>query len=64
MRELAKDGLMEDGQEELLHRTLTPAFSVFVFSTSPLVGRIRSCCDLLAQYLPSDFRNTLLASYE
>ena len=34
VRELAKDGLMEDGQEELLHRTLTPAFSVFVFSTS------------------------------
>ena len=67
VRELAKDGLMEDGREELLHRTLTPAFSfffVFIFSTSRSVGRIRSCCDLLAQYLPSDFRNTLFASYE
>ena len=31
VRELAKDGLMEDGREELLHRTLTPAFS---FSSS------------------------------
>ena len=26
VRELAKDGLMEDGREDLLHRTLTPAF--------------------------------------
>ena len=60
MRELAKEGLMEDGREDLLHRTLTRAFFAFIFS----VGRIRSYCDLLAQYLPSDIRNTLLASYE
>ena len=64
VRELAKDGLMEDGREDILHRSLTPALSIFIFSTFPSVGRIRSCCDLLAQYLPSDIRNTLLASYE
>ena len=28
VRELAKDGLMEDGREDLLHRTLTPAFLI------------------------------------
>ncbi|KAF8813795.1 hypothetical protein BYT27DRAFT_7180561 [Phlegmacium glaucopus] len=47
VRELAKDGLMEDGQEDLLR-----------------LGRIRSCCDLLAQYLPPDIRSKLLASYD
>lgn len=31
VRELAKDGLMEDGREDLLHRTFTPAF---LFSSS------------------------------
>ena len=64
MRELAKDGLMEDGREDLLHRMLTQVFFVLFFSTFSSVGRIRSCCDLLAQYLPLDIRNTLLASYE
>lgn len=63
VRELAKDGLMEDGREDLLRRTLTPTV-IFMFLIFSLVGRVRSCCDLLAQYLPPDIRNKLLASYE
>jgi ribonuclease H2 subunit B len=46
-RNLAKEGLMEDGKEELLK-----------------LARMRACCDLVAQYLPSDTRDILLNSYD
>ncbi|KAF8973124.1 ribonuclease H2, subunit B [Flammula alnicola] len=47
IRSLAKDGLMEDGQEALW-----------------TLGRIRACCDLVAQYLPLDLRNALMSTYD
>ncbi|KAH7913669.1 ribonuclease H2, subunit B [Hygrophoropsis aurantiaca] len=47
IRGLAKDGLMEDGKEDLL-----------------ALGRIRSACDLVAQYIPQDIYHSLLASYD
>ncbi|KAH7929852.1 hypothetical protein BV22DRAFT_1080099 [Leucogyrophana mollusca] len=47
IRGLAKDGLMEDGKEDLL-----------------ALGRIRSACDLVSQYVPPDVHQSLLASYE
>ena len=28
------------------------------------VGRIRACCDLVAQYLPTEIRDALVSSYE
>ncbi|KAE9411259.1 hypothetical protein BT96DRAFT_952373 [Gymnopus androsaceus JB14] len=46
VRSLAKDGLMEDGNEKLLED-----------------GRVKVACDLVAQYLPSDLRTMLIASY-
>ncbi|KIM45252.1 hypothetical protein M413DRAFT_441934 [Hebeloma cylindrosporum] len=46
-RGLAKEGLMEDGKEELLN-----------------LARTHACCDLVAQYLPSDIRDVLLNSYD
>ncbi|PFH53808.1 hypothetical protein AMATHDRAFT_54330 [Amanita thiersii Skay4041] len=46
-RSLAKNGLMDDGNEKLLE-----------------VGRIRAACDLLSQYLPTNLRDTLLATYD
>ena len=65
IRGLAKQGLMEDGKEDLLqcencHSCLcsqTPKDSM-------TVGRIRASCDLLSQYLPPDIREALIASYE
>ncbi|KAJ3989880.1 ribonuclease H2, subunit B [Lentinula detonsa] len=47
MRSLAKDGLMEDGNEDLLQ-----------------AGRLKIACDLIAQYIPSDLRTLLSASYD
>ncbi|KIL65967.1 hypothetical protein M378DRAFT_161613 [Amanita muscaria Koide BX008] len=47
IRSLAKDGLMEDGNEQLLE-----------------VGRIRAACEVLGQYLPTNTRSALFASYD
>jgi len=65
LRTLAKDGLLEDGNEELLKREFC-ATSVDKLLTKLLftVGHTRAACDLLAQYLPAHIRNMLLASYE
>lgn len=65
LRTLAKDGLLEDGNEELLKRELS-ATSVVKSVTKLLsaVGHTRAACDLLSQYLPAHIRNMLLASYE
>ncbi|KAJ7902042.1 Ydr279p protein family-domain-containing protein [Mycena olivaceomarginata] len=47
VRNLARDGLMDDGKEELLK-----------------LGRVRGACDLVAQYIPSGIRDSLIASYD
>ncbi|KAG7098771.1 hypothetical protein E1B28_000679 [Marasmius oreades] len=47
IRNLAKDGLTEDGYEDLLE-----------------LGRVKTACDLVSQYLSPDFRSLLLASYD
>ncbi|KAI8993018.1 ribonuclease H2, subunit B [Trametes punicea] len=46
-RNLAKDGLMEDGKETLL-----------------ATARVRMACDLVSQYLPQSFYETLLSFYD
>jgi ribonuclease H2 subunit B len=65
VRSLAKDGLMDDGKEELLE------CASFSFSTAYFwltyffsVGRIKLACELLSQYLPRDVLQDLIASYE
>ena len=65
LRTLAKDGLLEDGNEELLKRGLsaTPVAKSLTKHLST-VGHTRAACDLLAQYLPPHIRNMFLASYE
>ncbi|EDR11891.1 uncharacterized protein LACBIDRAFT_313799 [Laccaria bicolor S238N-H82] len=65
LRTLAKDGLLEDGNEELLKRELSVT-SVVKALTKLLstVGHTRASCDLLAQYLPAHIRDMLLASYD
>ncbi|EKM80701.1 hypothetical protein AGABI1DRAFT_98838 [Agaricus bisporus var. burnettii JB137-S8] len=49
IRSLAKDGLMEDGNEDLLK---TP------------VGQLRAACELVSHYLSPTLRDMLYASYE
>lgn len=65
IRNLAKDGLMEDGKEELLARKFRfqLLFSICWLSIC-LVGRLRASCDLISQYLPSVTRDALVNSYE
>lgn len=47
IRSLARDGLMEDGNETLLEQ-----------------GRLKTACDLVAQYVPESMHQALLASYD
>ncbi|KAH9978613.1 ribonuclease H2, subunit B [Lactifluus volemus] len=47
IRSLAKDGLMEDGKEDLLE-----------------LGRIRSACNLVSQYVTHDLYIALVAKYD
>jgi len=47
MRNLAKDGLMDDGKEDLLE-----------------LGRIRSACNLVSQYVTYGLYTTLIARYD
>jgi hypothetical protein len=53
VRELAKDGLMEDGREDLLHRTLTQAF----FSSSQHFLQLAAYVHAVT-YSPSIYRQT------
>ena len=68
IRSLAKDGLMEDGKEELLSGThisyVFPAWYRSHAHCLSTAGRLRAACDLLSQYLPPDVFESLLASYE
>jgi ribonuclease H2 subunit B len=64
IRGLAKDGLMEDGKEDLLEGTVSD-FGKLVNLAQPITaGRIRAACDLLGHYLPTDTLRALVASYE
>ncbi|CDO77326.1 hypothetical protein BN946_scf184775.g16 [Trametes cinnabarina] len=64
-RNLAKDGLFEDGKEELLagEYSMATATSIVtdIFCTA---ARIRAACDLLSQYLPRTVFDKLLSSYD
>ena len=65
IRGLAKQGLMEDGKEDLLQ--CENCYSSLCSETPKdfmPVGRIRASCDLLSQYLPLEIRDALIASYE
>ncbi|KAF8315966.1 ribonuclease H2, subunit B [Amanita rubescens] len=50
LRNLAKDGLFDDGKEKLLEGTL--------------LARIRAACETLSQYLPKSLGGALEASYD
>ena len=67
-RNLAKDGLMEDGKEELLKRKYIPSLAALCqgskLTVTCVVGRTRAACDLISQYLPKDVYNALKATYE
>jgi ribonuclease H2 subunit B len=65
VRELAREGLMEDGREDLLESAFTCPLSPLQPIDGPAKdGRTRAACELLSQYLPADIYNTLLISYE
>jgi ribonuclease H2 subunit B len=65
VRGLAKVGLMDDGKEELLqgiiHHILSVDRSTLIWRKA---GRIRTACDLIAQYVPNSLWGMLMASYE
>lgn len=65
IRSLAKDGLMDDGKEELLECAsfFTSYLLLSIIHFSP-AGRIKLACELLSQYLPRDILQDLIASYE
>ncbi|KAF9482144.1 hypothetical protein BDN70DRAFT_829760 [Pholiota conissans] len=63
VRSLAKDGLMDDGQDELLICEFS-LLSCSALLTSHLAGRIRVSCDLVSQYLPSYLRDALIKTYD
>lgn len=65
VRALARDGLMEDGKEQLLEGS----FQLWNLQTVTYIiafkaGRLKSACDLVCQYAPKNVRTALLASYE
>jgi ribonuclease H2 subunit B len=64
IRGLAKDGLLEDGNEQLLEGEITPTSRIESSLTPYLVGRVRAACELLGQYLSAEMRNALFGSYE
>ena len=72
IRGLAKDGLMEDGKEDLLERrcrVLARRVSAIIkltlfFCLHTAVGRLRMACNLVSQYVPHDLYSALIAKYE
>lgn len=63
VRLLAKDGLMEDGKEILLEGELYPEFATYLVDT-PLAGRLKAACDLVAHHLPPDVKAEMMSTYE
>jgi ribonuclease H2 subunit B len=64
IRGLAKDGLLEDGNEQLLKGKITLTFRREFLLTPYVAGRVRAACELLGQYLSADTQNALIGSYE
>ena len=66
VRHLAKNGLMDDGKEDLLNRESRRMNHVYSNpSDTPLsAGRTKAACELLSQYLPSEVYAELLKQYE
>ena len=64
VRNLAKDGLMEDGKEQLLKRESMSVRCTSSVEITITVGRVRAACDLVAQYISPSIRASLTASYE
>ena len=64
LRNLAKDGLMEDGKEDLLQGLLFATMIYLLGLRSALAARLKAGCDLISQYLPLSLYGELLSSYE
>lgn len=65
VRQLAKDGLMEDGNEILLEGELfQSSLSTSVFVDAFLAGRLKAACDLVAHHLPPDVKAEMMSTYE
>ena len=63
IRDLAKDGLMEDGNEELLKGSYILLFEG-ILSSHHSAGQLKAACDLVGHYLSPDTRALLYASFE
>lgn len=63
-RGFAKDGLMEDGKEDILNGTLANVDCSKSNIPSRLAARLRVGCDLVSQYLARDVYERLLSSYK
>jgi ribonuclease H2 subunit B len=63
VRLLAKDGLMEDGNEALLEGKLYSTYARRVANTL-LAGRLKAACDLVAHHLPPSVKTELISTYE
>jgi ribonuclease H2 subunit B len=68
IRNLAKDGMMDDGKEDLLQRrnpVWTPCCRYPELTACfPAVGHIRAACNLISQYVTQDLYSALTAKYE
>lgn len=64
IRSFARDGLMEDGNEELLKSEEFPLNIEKTCFMEFLVGQLRAACELLAHYLSPAMCSSLYASYE
>lgn len=66
VRHMAKNGLMDDGKEDLLDcecPRMKHAYNEESHAT-PLAGRTKAACELLSQYLSSEVYTELLKQYE
>lgn len=65
IRGLAKDGLMDDGKEDLLERKCSVGMTKCRPNlTTLIVGRLRMACNLVSQYVTPDLNSALIAKYE
>ena len=69
IRNLAKNGLMDDGKEDLLERKYPVGHQGVWHHKLTLchrlaVGRLRMACDLVSQYVTRDLHSALTAKYE
>jgi ribonuclease H2 subunit B len=70
VRGFAKDGLMDDGKEDLLERKCGSSLvrqgcsRAIPKLTLVTVGRLRMACNLVSQYVAHDLYSALIAKYE